>query len=108
MPNSAPGSPRVTIVLPFPLPTWNVIMRQNVRERMKLTKFIRDLVSECIIEAGGSQTPPGAVIRPRWTASLEAEYYAMIRPHTSPKSAKRLKSGKTKKPSSSSGRSSEV
>jgi hypothetical protein len=93
-----PG-PRVTIILPFPLPTWNVIIRQKLRDRMKLTKFIRDFVSRSIIEAGGSQTPPGAVIRPQLTASLEAEYYAMIRPPTLRKSPKRLASGKTKKQS---------
>ena len=35
------GNLRLTIILPFALPTWNRILSMKLRERMRLKKFIK-------------------------------------------------------------------
>src|SRR6185295_3406205 len=79
---------RLRIELPFLLPTQNCLDSLSLRRRIRLKTFIRDFVSASIIEAGGSQTPRGAVIRPPWTELLAAEYWAMT--HRSGSSLLRL------------------
>ena len=76
-------------ILPFRLPTQNLLDALSLRRRMALKRFIRDLVSQSIIEAGGSQTPQGEVLRLPWTELLEAEYCRMTARSTSRRSAKR-------------------
>ena len=85
---------RATVVLPFALPTENLILSLGLRRRIMLKKFIRDTVSQLIIEAGGSRTPLGAVIRPRWTALSEAVYSQMTARHGLKRSRKKA-SGRT-------------
>src|ERR1041385_286257 len=75
--------PRLTIVLPFKLPTWNALFAMNPWERQRLTNWIKNFVYSSIQGAGGSQTPTGSVLRPRLTALQRAEYLLMIVPNTS-------------------------
>lgn len=89
---------RATIVLPFALPTWNVLLRLRVRDRIRLTKFIRGFVSRCILDAGGSQIPTGSVRRPSLTAYERVVYSSMIHLSTSSRShSRRRKAGQRKR-----------
>gem|GEM_PF-6230523 len=74
------GSLRARIVLPFVLPTHNRILSMSMRQRMSVKKFIRDTVSTCIRDAGGSRTPTGYILRAQLTAWSLAVYLATIRP----------------------------
>jgi len=74
---------QITVILPFKLPTWNQLFAMRLQERMRIKKWIRNVVSMCIQDAGGSQIPMGSVLRPRLTV-LDLEVYSlMIQPSMS-------------------------
>lgn len=88
---------QVTIILPFRLPTWNVILSLSLRRRMRLKALIRDAVSECIRDSIASGTSGAGPIRPRLTDSWMADYYATMGQKWSPKSpTRRSASGRTR------------
>jgi hypothetical protein len=72
-----PG-PRVTIILPFKLPTWNDMLTFDFRRRLKVKKFIRDFVSTTVKDAGGSSMPMGCTLKPQLTVSQLEAYLTMI------------------------------
>ena len=87
-PKGPPGA-RATIVLPFRLPTWNQILAMDLRQRMKVKRWIRNFVSQSIADAGGSQIPMGSTLRLQLTDLQKAEYSKMIRPSSSSRYATR-------------------
>jgi len=88
---------RVSIVLPFPLPTRNQMNSLAFRDRLKVKAFIRDTVSKCIQDAGASRTPTGLTLKAQSTAFAVAEYLKMIRPNTATRPSTRKKNVFTKK-----------
>lgn len=78
---------KITIVLPFPLPTWNRVLAMHHWQRKKLRDALHELV--CIFTPIGkdSLTPMEYQRKLLSTESLRQEYYLMIRPSSSNKSA---------------------
>lgn len=97
MPTLSPGNVRVTIVLPFRLPTWNAILAMDLRQRMRVKKWIREYVSDSIRAAGGRLIPMDSILRPQLTDSEKAAYLSMIRPATSKRLATRRKRARSRK-----------
>ena len=87
---------KLTIELPFPLPTWNRILGMNRWERMRLRKCIHLLTSISIADDTGSQTPKDAAQRRLLMDSLKRDYFRMIRPGTSKMSRTRRKKSRLK------------
>ena len=81
------GVLRMRLVLPLALPTWNQILAMDLRQRMRIKKFIRDFVSDSIRDAGGSSIPMGSTLKPPWTAWCAAAYSQMTRRSGSSRSA---------------------
>lgn len=69
---------RASIVLPFRLPTRNQINALPFRDRLKVKKFIRDTVSQCIADAGGSRTPTASTLKAQSTAWSVVDYLKTI------------------------------
>lgn len=78
---------KLVIILPFRLPTWNVILALPLRRRMRLKALIRDAVSECIRDCIDLETSEAGVIRPRLTDLWLLDYYRTMGQKWSPKSS---------------------
>lgn len=79
--------PRMEIVIPLPMPTWNRILAMHHWERAKLREYLHAAVSMSITY--GADWPTQMVFRSRRysTDLFRLEYLAMIRPNKSRKSA---------------------
>lgn len=69
---------RVTVELDFPLPTWNRVLAMSVRERARLKRLTKQLISELLATGAVSQTPTGCVLSGSSTPSLLEDYLRMI------------------------------
>jgi len=73
---------KITLILPFRLPTWNQLLAMNHWQRKKVRDWIKDVVSTCIQEQKGSLTKMGVVLRPQLTDLEKAVYLRMITPNS--------------------------
>lgn len=73
------------IHVPVRLPTWNNILAMSLRERMRLKRLVKQIVTEsiCIADGTGSATPAACQTKRLLMQSLTQDYYAMIRRDTS-------------------------
>ena len=76
----------LVIVLPFKLPTWNLLLGVNRWQRAKIRHWLHDAVSSCIPDENASAIQMVSVLRPSLTESSIAEYYRMITAKSSAKS----------------------
>ena len=81
----------LTIILPFPLPTWNRILAMHHWERKKFRDLTDQLVSRFIPKGTDARTQTAHALSTSSTVWLVLEYYKMIRPNMSPKSLDKLK-----------------
>ena len=91
---------KLTIVLPFKLPTWNQLLGMDHWQRKEVRDWIHQYVSRAIREANGLETATEGVLKPSWTPLLEAEYYQLIRTNASVRYSLRKKLEKKIKQSS--------
>jgi hypothetical protein len=68
----------VTIVLDFPLPTWNRVLAMGVGKRARLKRLTKQLMCELFATGVVSQTPTGCVLSGCSTPSLLADYLRTI------------------------------
>lgn len=77
----------IRIVLPFPLITWNRLLAMNQWERKKYRDWIHRAMSICIHEGIGSQIRMVSAGKLQLMGLSIADYYRMIRPSSSQRSA---------------------
>lgn len=88
----------VKIILPFRLPTWNMLLAANPWQRKKIRDWIHAAISTCEVSEKDSLTPMELVLKPRLMASCIAAYCQMITPRTSTKSGTAKSKRKKMKP----------
>jgi len=76
---------KITIELPYPLPTWNRIMAMQHFQRMTLRHLIHLSVSELFLIEDTITTQRELVLKPFLTGLWHLEYLSMIRPNKSRK-----------------------
>ena len=76
----------VKIILPFRLPTWNMLLAANPWQRKKVRDWIHAAMCTLEVSESDSLTPMELVLRPRLTASCIESYCRMITPKSSTKS----------------------
>jgi hypothetical protein len=86
----------LTIILPFPLPTWNRVLAMHPMERKKLRDWLHHAVSISTQSGNGSQMQTECVENMSLMGLSMPEYYQMIRPSTSRKSRTRKRKGQKK------------
>jgi len=82
----------IQIELPYPLPTWNRILAMNHWQRKKLRDWIHASLLQLQVTDGEDMTLMAYHLKPSWMALFAPEYYQMIRPTKSKKSALKVKS----------------
>lgn len=74
------------IILPFRLPTWNMLLAANPWQRKKVRDWIHAAMSTLRVIEGDSLTQTELVLKPVLTASSIESYCQMITPKSSTKS----------------------
>jgi hypothetical protein len=76
---------RLTIILPFRLPTWNQLLAMNHWQRKKVRDWIHGAVLMCCQGQIERPTPTEEVLRLSLTELSRLEYLQMIQPGASKK-----------------------
>lgn len=88
----------VKIILPFRLPTWNMLLAANPWQRKKVRDWIHAAMCTLEVSESDSLTPTELVLRPVLMASSIESYCRMITPKSSTKSvtakSKRKRTGR--------------
>lgn len=77
---------KMEIVLPIPMPTWNILLAANPWKRKKIRDSIHQFVLYAIRTEKGLQTRTGSATKQPLMELLKLEYLQMIRPKKSTKS----------------------
>lgn len=75
----------VKIVLPFRLPTWNMLLAANPWQRKKIRDWIHAAILSCSADENDLSIQTELVLRPRLTESSIKAYCQMITPKSSAK-----------------------